>query len=47
MDGLVSLAGINAPVQPNTLLDHNSLSADVPASSSGYQERGIGVGPPS
>jgi hypothetical protein len=44
MDGVVSLAGISAPVQPNTLLDADTDGADRPASAGGYQERGISVG---
>jgi hypothetical protein len=45
LDGVVPLAGISAPVQPNTLLDPDGDGADRPASAGGYQERGIGVGP--
>lgn len=45
LDGPVSLAGINAPLQTNTLLDTDGVGADHPASSSGSQGIGVGVGP--
>ena len=45
MDGVVSLAGISAPVQPITLLESDGDGADRPASAGGYQERRMGVGP--
>jgi len=45
IDGPVTLAGINAPVQPNTLLELDGIGFEHLASSGGYQERGIGIVP--